>query len=84
MGWSKATQVNEAPFPEALVSRFIRTLSNPGDRVLDPFSGSGTTPAAAEILGRLGYGVDLRADQVEASKPRQEYVDEVLRNISQE
>jgi hypothetical protein len=74
MGWPEATKVNEAPFPEALVSRFIRVLTNPGDKVLDPFSGSGTTAATAEMLGRIGYGVDIREEQTQQASRRQEYV----------
>lgn len=79
MGWKDATEVSEAPFPEKLVARFIRALTNPGDKVLDPFSGSATSPCVAEILGRVGYGIDIRPDQIEKSKARQSYVDEMIR-----
>lgn len=44
--------------PEALVSRIVRAASNPGDLVLDGFSGSGTTPVVAEKLGRRWAAVD--------------------------
>jgi DNA modification methylase len=54
---------NEAPYPEGLVEPFIRTLTREGDRVLDVFSGSGTTVAVAEKLGRIGCGVDIRESQ---------------------
>jgi hypothetical protein len=62
MGWKSATE-NEAPFPEGVVDPFIRTLCPPGGRVLDVFSGSGTTVAVAEKLGRVGLGVDIRESQ---------------------
>ena len=42
--------------PEALVERIIRASSNPGDVVLDPFSGSFTTSAVAVRLGRIEIG----------------------------
>ncbi len=44
--------------PEALLNRIIKAASNPGDLVLDVFSGSGTTCAIAEKLGRRWIGVD--------------------------
>lgn len=45
--------------PEQLLGRIIRTCSNPGDLVLDPFSGSATTLAVAKKLGRKFLGFDL-------------------------
>jgi DNA modification methylase len=50
-----------APFPDELARRCILPSSNPGDIVLDPFSGSGTTVKVAEDLGRRGIGVELYA-----------------------
>ena len=45
--------------PEAVLERIIRVSSNPGDLVLDPFAGSGTTLAAAKRLGRRYLGIEL-------------------------
>ena len=45
--------------PVALYERIISASSNPGDMVLDPFAGSGTTCVAAERLGRQWIGMDL-------------------------
>ena len=45
--------------PIALVSRFIELSSKPGDMVLDPFGGSGTTAVAAEALGRKSLTIEL-------------------------
>ena len=39
--------------------------SNPGDVVLDPFSGSFTTPAVAARLGRIGVGIDINEEYYE-------------------
>ena len=61
---------NEAPFPQKLPEFFIRSHSRPGDTVLDPFSGSGTTVAAAVALGRNGIGCDLRMSQCELGRRR--------------
>jgi site-specific DNA-methyltransferase (adenine-specific) len=48
-----------ASFPAALVHAFIARYSRPGDVVLDPFSGRGTTPLQACAEGRIGVGNDL-------------------------
>ena len=48
--------------PEQLLGRIIRVSSNPGDVVLDPFAGSGTTLAVAKKLGRSFLGVELSED----------------------
>jgi DNA modification methylase len=45
--------------PEQLLGRIIRACSNPGDLVLDPFAGSGTTLAVAKKLGRRWLGFEL-------------------------
>ena len=51
--------------PEALLERIIKASSNPGDVVLDPFSGSFTTSAVAVRLGRVGIGIDLNEEYYE-------------------
>ncbi len=45
--------------PEALLERIISLSSNPGETVLDPFCGCGTTVAAAQKLGRRWIGIDI-------------------------
>ena len=45
--------------PEQLLGRIIRVSSNPGDLVLDPFAGSGTTLTVARKLGRSYLGIEL-------------------------
>ena len=45
--------------PEALLERIIRSSSNEGDVVLDPFCGCGTAVAVAERLGRRWVGIDI-------------------------
>lgn len=51
--------------PEALLERIIKASSNPGDVVLDPFSGSFTTSAVAVRLDRVGVGIDLNEEYYE-------------------
>lgn len=48
-----------APFPEELPRRCILISTAPGEVVLDPFAGSGTTVRVADELGRQGLGCDL-------------------------
>ena len=48
-----------ASFPAALAHAFIARYSRPGDVVLDPFSGRGTSPVQAAAEGRIGVGNDL-------------------------
>ena len=45
--------------PLALLERIIQASSNPGDIVLDPFSGCGTCIAASQTLGRQWIGIDI-------------------------
>ena len=50
---------HSAPFPRALVEFFLKAFSDEGDSIFDPFMGSGTTMAAAHVLGRNGYGCEI-------------------------
>jgi len=56
--------------PEALLYRVILSSSNPGDIVLDPFFGSGTTGAVAKKLNRNFIGIELEPDYVEIARTR--------------
>lgn len=51
--------------PEALMERIIKASSNPGDVVLDPFSGSFSTSAVAVRLGRAAIGIDMNEEYYE-------------------
>jgi len=50
--------------PERLIERILRAVTEPGDRVADWFSGSGTTPAVAQRLGRRFLAVDREPEAV--------------------
>lgn len=56
--------------PLELLRRFVVACSNPGDLVLDPFSGSGTTGVAAIGLGRRFIGIDNNPEYLELSRAR--------------
>ena len=51
-----------AAYPLELVTRHIQTWSAPGDVVLDPFTGSGTTAKAAKELGRRFLGLEINPE----------------------
>jgi len=56
--------------PEQLLGRIIRSCSNAGDVVLDPFAGSGTTLAVAKKLGRRFIGFELSKNYAAQIKSR--------------
>ena len=69
--------------PTALLDRIIRASSNPGDVVLDPFSGTFTTSAVAQSLGRESIGIEIEENYVKIGLRRvgvkDTYDGEVLR-----
>jgi DNA modification methylase len=56
-----STRSHPAPYPAELVEPLIRMFSFVGDTVLDPFSGTGTTGAAAARCGRNSVGIEVEA-----------------------
>jgi DNA modification methylase len=57
-----------ATFPEKLAARLIRLYSRPGDLVLDPFVGTGTTLEACLATGRNGIGIELNGEFCRAAR----------------
>ena len=56
--------------PEKLVERVLEASSNPGDLVIDPFLGSGTTAVVARRLGRRWLGFEIEPDHVRLALKR--------------
>ena len=56
--------------PEALLHRVILSSSKPGDVILDPFFGTGTTGAMAKKLGRRFIGIERETDYVKVAEAR--------------
>ncbi len=56
--------------PEALLQRWIESCSRPGDLILDPYMGSGTTLAVASRMGRRALGIDQGKEAWEVSRAR--------------
>ncbi|MEI8240359.1 MAG: site-specific DNA-methyltransferase [Actinomycetota bacterium] len=69
--------------PLALLERIISASSNPGDTVLDPFCGCGTTVDAAQRLERRWLGIDITTIAVDLIKNRllKTYGDEVAKSF---
>ena len=72
-----------AMFPPELPHYFIERFTQPGDTVLDPFSGRGTTPVEAAAQGRYGIGNDLNplAVALTRGKLSNPTVEEVLKRL---
>ena len=62
--------------PESLLHRVILASSNPGDVVLDPFFGTGTTGAVAKKLGRTWIGIEREEDYIKVARERLKMIDE--------
>jgi DNA modification methylase len=73
--WEMPAEMNRkikhpAPFSEQLAKDHIVSWSNPGDTVLDPFLGSGTTGKMAAQLGRFFIGCDISQEYVDLARKR--------------
>jgi DNA modification methylase len=73
--WGQTEQYHPSPFPVGLVERIIRLATDPGDIILDPFAGVGSTLAVAKCLDRKPIGFELNPDFID------DYHDMVLPEI---
>ena len=62
--------VHPCQFPVELIERLVLALTDPGDLVLDPFMGVGTTAIAALIHGRKAIGAEIMPEYIEIAKER--------------
>ncbi len=69
---------HSAAFPEGLPEWFIRLFTRPGDVVLDPFMGSGTTNMVAQRLHRHSIGIDIKKEYYDMVRAELEPVKLVL------
>jgi adenine-specific DNA-methyltransferase len=67
---SKERMPHPAQFPMGVVERIVLACSQPGELVLDPFAGSGSSLAVAHLLGRQALGFEIREDYVEMARAR--------------
>jgi modification methylase len=76
---SNGAKAHSTQKPEALLYRVIMASSNPGDVVLDPFFGSGTTGAVAKKLGRNWIGIERDKKYIKIAQKRIDAVQEADR-----
>src|SRR5690625_361478 len=83
--WEQAPQqginIHPAPFPEQLAEDHILSWSNPGDVVLDPFGGSGTTAKMAVLNNRKYIHIDISEEYNQIALKR---IDEALERRNQD
>ncbi|HWR35880.1 MAG TPA: site-specific DNA-methyltransferase [Clostridia bacterium] len=78
-GYQEHCRKNDVPLhparmPAKLVEFFIRFLTSANDLVIDPFAGSNTTGAVAEMLGRRWKSVEIKQDYIDASRVRFDFL----------
>ena len=78
---AQGRKVHPTQKPGALLARVLLSSSNPGDVVLDPFFGSGTTGAVAKMLGRNFIGLERDPTYAKAARKRIDAV-EPLSDVS--
>lgn len=62
--------IHPCQFPVELVERFVLALTNPGDWIIDPFMGVGSTAIAAVLHNRKAAGAEIVKEYVEIAKRR--------------
>ena len=73
---SDGHKIHPTQKPESLLHRVILSSSNPGDVVLDPFFGTGTTGAVAKKLGRNWIGIEREDRYIKTAEKRIASIDE--------
>lgn len=73
-------KVHPTQKPEALLARVLMASTKPGDVILDPFFGSGTTGAVARRLGRHFVGVEREQAYIDAARARIDAVEPLGKN----
>ncbi len=66
----EGSKVHPTQKPEALLHRVLMSSTKPGDVVLDPFFGTGTTGAVAKRLGRNFVGIEREQAYIDAATAR--------------
>jgi modification methylase len=66
----KGVKIHPTQKPEALLARVMLSSTKPGDVILDPFFGSGTTGAVAKRLGRHFVGIEREQAYIDAAQER--------------
>lgn len=75
--WEKKQGKHTTQKPLSLLSRIILSCTRPGDWVLDPFAGSGTTGVAASLLNRRFCGIEQMEKYCSLAKDRREEIEKL-------
>lgn len=75
--WEKSQGKHPTQKPLSLLSRIILASTDPGDWVLDPFSGSSTTGIAANLCGRRFAGIEQEEKYCQMSKARRQELEDL-------
>ena len=80
---SREIDLHPASFPPSMIEDFINFFTKPGEKVLDPFLGTGSTLVACENTGRKGVGIELYPRYAETAKSRTKFpvLEGDLRNL---
>jgi DNA modification methylase len=78
---TSGTKAHSTQKPEALLYRVIMASSNPGDLVLDPFFGSGTTGAVAKKLGRNWIGIERDKKYIKIAQKRVDAIEQADEDV---
>lgn len=73
--WEKSQGKHPTQKPLSLLTRIVLASTQPGDWVLDPFSGSSTTGIAANLCGRRFAGIEQEEEFCQMSRARREEID---------
>ncbi|MCQ2295274.1 MAG: site-specific DNA-methyltransferase [Bacteroidales bacterium] len=73
--WEKSCGKHPTQKPLGVLARLIQASTQPGAWILDPFSGSGTTGIAANLLGRRYLGLEIEEEFLSMSKARREEIE---------
>ena len=63
-------RTHPATYPESLVAEFVARCTQPGDLVLDPMAGTGSTLLACRRIGRRGFGIELNPEYAAIARQR--------------
>ena len=75
--WEKSCGKHPTQKPLGVLTRLIQASTQPGAWILDPFSGSGTTGIAANLLGRRYLGLEKEDEFLAMSKARREEIENI-------
>ena len=75
--WEKSCGKHPTQKPLGILARLIQASTQPGAWILDPFSGSGTTGIAANLLDRRYLGLEKEAEYLAIAKARREELEDM-------